>query len=419
MIRKITLSPLGLAAILAAGPAFAQGNDPLQCGIYRMTDWIGDSAEASDVAKAESAIQRVVDLATGQKAVLGFRVSDADTEVRVELRPENGNDPKVQIISASGETLAMNDDYGSTLASRVDLSLPAGDYCALVEEVSNNAIRMTAQVSRAEHPALISESASSSDTGIAACTAETTGTPLGDGDFAAAIGNGRVLSRVSAAETSYLRFDLTDLTPLILRAEASGPDPKVALFDAAGNLIAENDDADGLNSRLDFPAGLAAGSYCLGVTSVSQTTGQISVSAEKLDRESYLRSAFLRGEIPPSAGLDLPVEALDLDARLPVMALMGTDAIWYRFRVEEQTVLIFNAFGRSAGLDTKLRLFSGTGQMLEEVDDVEGSTDARIGPRLFEPGVYTMALTKVGASEGSLGVALPVMLSVERFVRAK
>ena len=40
-------------------------------------------------------------------------------------------------------------------------------------------------------------------------------------------------------------------------------DTELGLFDAAGNLIADNDDAQGLQSQLDFPSGLAEGFYFL------------------------------------------------------------------------------------------------------------------------------------------------------------
>lgn len=424
MKKTYVLAPAVLAAMVAVNPALAQNAAPaapeaLTCGIYSSTGWFGESAEGSDLSTSDAALNQTLNLPAGKKAVLAFKVGAAGSGMRIELAPQDSSDPTLQILNASGELVGSNDDYGSGLGSRVEADLAAGNYCAVIEEVNNAAMVVNARASRYDQPALIADGGGETSSTIAACTSTTEAQPFSEAALSAAVSSGRVNLGVQVPGTKYLRLELAEPTPLVFRATANGPDPQIALFDGTGSLIAQNDDAEDLNSRLDFPDALAAGTYCLGVSSVNDAPGRIDVSAEKLDRASYLRAAFERGEIPPTAGSGFTAEPLDLKSTQPTVALLGNAAAWYELNVEEETVLIVNAYGQMAGIDTKLRLFGPNGQMIEEIDDVEGSTDARIGPRLFQPGRYSVALMKVGSSDGGVGATRPVMISTERFVRAK
>lgn len=425
MKKTSVLAPAVLAAMVAVNPALAQNAAPeapqgLTCGIYSSTGWFGQDADASDLSTAEGPLNQTLDLPAGKKAVLAFKVGTAGSGMRIELAPNSDSDPTLQVLNASGELIGSNDDFGSGLGSRVEADLAPGNYCAVIEEVNNAAMNVNARASRSDQPALINENdTSGGGSSIAACTSTTEAQPFSEAALSAAVASGRVNVGIQVPGPKYLRLELAEPTPLVFRATANGPDPQIALFDANGSLIAENDDAEDLNSRLDFPDALAAGTYCLGVTSINDSSGRIDVSAEKLDRASYLRAAFERGEIPPTAGSDFTAEPLDLKSTQPTVALLGNAAAWFELNVEEESVLIVNAYGQMAGIDTKLRLFGPNGQMIEEIDDVEGSTDARVGPRLFQPGRYSLALMKVGTSDGGVGATRPVMISTERFVRAK
>jgi len=92
------------------------------------------------------------------------------------------------------------------------------------------------------------------------------------------------------------------------RQVLNGLDPKLELYDPAGNLVAFNDDsaADGKNALLTYTA-LASGAYCVRVLGVGETTGEYVLTAAAPHASVvgryifYNQSAFDGNNPPPTS----------------------------------------------------------------------------------------------------------------------
>jgi hypothetical protein len=408
MTRHFMLAA-GLYAATAVAAA-AQENTPLTCAGSAAT-WLGGSADAAVVGADSAPLLQQASVAAGQTPVFAFRVGGAAQETRIEASAVNGGDPVISLTTSDGQLLAENDDYGGTLNAQAVSVLEPGDYCVRLSAVGGGPISATIQVSRTDQVALLPEAV---DTTISACLPDTAAGPLG-----AALAAGRVSQDIGPG-VGYLRFDLTEGASLTLRAESDTLDPQIMLYDAAGTLVAENDDAEGLNARLDFLTALPPGSYCVAAGPLSAGEGTIIVSAETLDRDSYLRGAWRRGELAPPEGGDYPVEAIDLAKASETLLLHDGAAQWLAFDIPEDTVLTIDSFAQLNGADTRLVLFGPRGLPVAQADDSEASLDARLGPVLLEAGRYRLAVLDVNRIGGTGGGPVRAIgLVFERFVRVK
>ncbi|MCG6111835.1 MAG: PPC domain-containing protein [Paracoccus sp.] len=404
------LAPLPLV-LLAALPAQAQDapatEGPICSGQPAL--WLGDSAETSDMSTADAPLMRQMTTTASTSPYAMFRVTGAMQALRLEAQSDG--DPALRLETPEGDLLAENDD-AIGLNSRIEQSVGPGDYCVQLRAIGNADMTATVQLTRPEMPALLADPV---DTTIAACTPETPADDWAEGPLEAAL----PLRTDSDGTVRYFRFSLESNASLTLRAVSQGLDPNMILFDGAGTEIAANDDADGLNSRLDFPSGLAAGQYCLGVAPLSAGEGVITVSAEALDRDAFLRSAWRRGELPPPLDGDYAMQTIDLAATPETVVLQDGSAQWLTFTLERETALVVSAYGGLVGVDSKLALFDRSGAVVAQDDDSGGNTDARIGPVVLEAGRYRLALTDVNRPDQAGAPIRPVGLVFERFERVE
>lgn len=416
MIRKTSrLTGLGVAISLGlTAPLPAQETDvqTASCGGADV-DWIGAGAEGSDIAAADAVLQVQLSASDDAPGRIAFRVGSERQSLRIEA--QGNGDPGIALLTADGDLIAENDDTPESLNSRIETNLGPGDYCVALRSVGGEDITATVQVARQDQPALLNETGGGQT--IAACMPDTPSAPLAEGALEAAFAGGAVRVVQDGREAGYFRFTLAEPAPVTLRAASDQLDPVIRLYDAAGGLIAENDDADGLNSRLDFPANLMPGDYCLAVAAFSPDQGQIEVSAEKLDRDAFLQAAYRKGEIPPPADAAYPVQQIDLASVGQTVVLQDGAAQWFGFSVEKPTVLIVDAYGALVGVDPKLVLFAANGAQKAENDDHGGTVDARLGPVLLEPGRYSMALTDVNRVNQVGAPMRPVGLAFDIFER--
>ncbi len=400
------LAPLPLL-LLAALPAQAQDAPAQpQCSGQPAT-WLGDDPDASDITAAGAALSRQMTTTAGTNPYAMFRVTGDMQPLRLEAMSDG--DPSIRLETPDGDLLAENDDAVG-LNSRIEQSVGPGDYCVRLIPVGDADMTATVQLTRPDMPALLVDSV---DTTIAACTPETPAETLGQGPLNAAL----PVEAQTDGTVRYLRFALDGSASVTLRAVSDGLDPNMILFDGSGTQIAANDDADGLNARLDFPSGLAGGDYCLGVAPISSGEGTITVSVEALDRDSYLRTAWRKGELAPPTDGDYPMQAIDLAADRETVVLQDGTAQWLTFTLDRETALIVSAYGELVGVDAKLALFSRDGAVVAQADDRDGSVDARLGPVVLEPGEYRMALTDVNRPDQPGAPIRPVGLVFERFER--
>lgn len=417
-----------LCAVMAfAGPGFAQdgagqdgAGEPAAANVATCGGepavWIASAADGSDVTGAAGPLQMSVGAHAAGGALVGFRVSGDSESVRIEAASQDG-DPSIALLTSDGETIAENDDAGGTLNSRIETTLGTGDYCVRVASFSGGGVAAQVQVATQDQPRLFEDSRSASEA-IGSCDASTEKVAMTQGDLDQGLDGGRVSLAVPGNQVSYLGFTLAKPTTMTLRAASDQLDPTVALFDFAGQKIAENDDTDGTNSRLDFPTPLEAGSYCFAVTALTAGEQEIQVSAEKLDPQAFLAAAYRRGEMMPPVDGDFPVTQLDLSKPAHTPVLLGGSAQWFSFELDRNSVVVIEAYGSLSGADPKLALFGSNGAVLAENDDFGDSRDSRLPPTKLAPGRYMVALTDV-ASGGQSGSAKAVALVSESYLRAE
>lgn len=402
----------GLVLLAATGlalPATAQicGGD---------AQWLGPEA-GGDVSTSEAPLATVANAAAGQQAILAFRVSGDTQALRIEAEAPEG-DPAISLLTEEGDLIAENDDTAVSLNSLVETSVGPGTYCVAVRSANDSALSATVQVSRQDQPALLAEDNQEAGIdGIAPCTADTPADALSPDPLDSQLNQGPVMAAQNGMQTHYYRFSLSRPTPMTLRATSPTLDPILKLFDGQGVLVAENDDADGLNARLDFASSLAAGDYCIAAASLGGQPGELTVSAEKLDPAAFLRNAYSRGELAPPADGNYPIQEIDLARLTQTVLLHDGAAQWLGLVLEQPTVLIISAYGSFAAADPKLVLFAALGAPVAENDDVDGSTNARLGPVLLEQGRYHLGVIDVSRNDGTIGPIRPVGLIFDRFQR--
>ncbi|MDB6180091.1 hypothetical protein [Paracoccus fistulariae] len=408
---SVQLEPLGGTEEQAAG------DDLMECADLGAARWIADNSDLSDVIFSEVPLSRQIAVTGNQQEVFAFVMSE-DGTARIEARADEG-DPMIQLVAADGTALAENDDTPSTLNSSLQKDLTAGRYCVVLSNIRSENMAATLQISRPEQPPLLNEesTASASATLVETCTPETEATALADGPLNAALAQGPVSVPADGTATSYFRFTLSEATPLTLRGTSQDLDPLIKLFGADGEMLAEDDDTEGTNARLDYADTLAAGDYCLGIAAYSAQPGDMTVLAEKLDREAFLRRAYQQGNLVPPMDGSFPMETIDLTSERRAVLLNSGGANWLRFTLDQPRMLVAHAQGEMLGVDTKLALFAERGDLIGQNDDNDrGSTDSTLGPVLLQPGRYAMAvsdLNREGPSEG--GVVRPIGISLELY----
>jgi hypothetical protein len=402
-----------LSALAAAAQEAAPESGPLCAGT--LAAWMGGSAEAAAIGADSAPLVQQANASSSQIPVFAFRVDGAAQETRIEAMSPEGGDPYITLTTPDGQILAENDDYGGGRNAQTVSQLEPGDYCVRLSSVGGTPISATVQISRTDQVALLPEAI---DMTINACLPETATTPFVEGPLNTALAAGRVSQDIGMGVV-YLRFELTEAASLTLRAESEMLDPQIKLYDARGAVLGENDDAEGRNARLDFLTALPPGSYCLAAAPLSAGDGTVIVSAEAMDRDTYLRSAWQRGELAPPEGTDYPVQAIDLATESETLLLHDGAAQWLAFDIAEETALMITSFGQLTGADTRLTLFGTSGIPVVTADDSETGLDARLGPVVLAPGRYRLAVMDLGGSASAGGPIRPIGLVFERFARIK
>lgn len=404
-----TLPELGAPeqASPAAGPA---------CGGAAGVVWIGGT-EGADAATSDAPLTSALSASAMAPGVIAFTSSADNLALRVEAQAADG-DPSILLMTEDGQTIAENDDTPDSLNSRIETSVGPGTYCVALNSVGGSPLQATVQVSRGDQPALLAASSAGGAGRIADCTAQTEAQPLTDGPLDARLSEGPVTATVDGQAVGYYRFTLSQPTTLTLRAASDRLDPYLKLFGGDGGLVGENDDTDGTNSRLDYATALPAGDYCIGAAALSAAEGQINLSVTALDRDSFLRQAWQRGEIVPPLDGSFPVEAFDL-AKKQTVLLHDGGAKWVSFEVAKPTVVMIDGYGALVGVDTQLALFAENGAPIANNDDQGGNTDSKLGPVLIQPGRYALSVIDLNRRDETGAAIRPVGLIFDRFERVE
>lgn len=405
------LSATSALVLATAGMASAQ-NSGLCGGVGGAGAWIGGSQGTSDISGAVAPFQTAAQVPLGGHAVVLFQVSQP-TDVRVEVAPQGQDgDTVLQLYAADGSIVTEDDDSGGNLAARAEVSLAPGEYCLAARSFENQVITTDIRVGLIEHEALtLGMDGGGVDFG-GTCGPNTPAELIGNEAFYQGMLSSSVVVSDLPVNTPFYRFELGESMPLSLTAEGFDADPVLTLFDGAGNILAENDDFDGLNSRIDMTAPLAAGIYCIGIRDIGTGINPITITMSEYDPVAARLGMINRAELAPSPKDDVPVNDLGtLPAAQFVDVPMGGDAVWHRFRIDQGGLLLIEAIA-IADTDPMLTLFDWVGREIAWNDDADGLS-SRLAERLT-PGEYLLAVHPVpDTPQGT------VRLVIERFVPAR
>ncbi|WP_019955599.1 DVUA0089 family protein [Yoonia vestfoldensis] len=399
MARKSLLktTAMSIALLGLASPVLAQS---LCGGAGTGGQWIGGDEASSDISTTDTYREQMALVLGGNDYVALFSLSQA-TDVRLEAAGRGSGDPLIDLLAADGSLILSDDDSGGNAASRAETSLEAGTYCMAMRSYDGGPMTAFVRIGRQEHEPLTDGINTQGDPGISGSCAEAV--PIGP---LGSTVNG------SATDTPYWSFTLDEPTAISITAVNESADPVITLYDAAENYITENDDFDGLNSRIDRTEPLAAGTYCINVTALSDETLPITLSVSAYDPAAALIAIYDRGEAAPPLDGTVPVTDLGLlgtRVRQDVNASSRTS--WFTVDVDSSSLLMIEAIGNSNS-DPVLVVYDDLGREIGQNDDYGGSLDSLIAARV-QPGTYIIGVRKYDD-----GVGL-IRLLVERYVPAQ
>lgn len=399
MARRSILQPATLSVILLslAAPAFAQD---LCGGVGSGGQWIGGDAASSDMTTADNFREQLALVMGGNDYVALFTLSET-TDVRLEAAGRGAGDPIIDLLHADGSLILSDDDSGGNAASRAETTLDAGSYCMAMRSYDGGPMTAFVRIGRQDHEPLTEGIALQVDPGSSGSCAEAV--PIGP--LGSSV-NG------SATDDPYWSFTLDQPTAISITAVNESADPLITLYDGANNYIAENDDHDGFNSRIDITDPLAAGTYCISLNALADETAPITLTVSAYDPQAAVLAIYDRGEAAPPLDGTVPVTDLGLVSTRIRQDVNGSSiASWFTVDVDAPGLLMLEAIG-NASADPVLVIFDDLGREIGRNDDHGNTTDSLIAAQVT-PGTYTIGVWKYG---GSLGL---IRLLVERYVPAQ
>lgn len=433
MTKKIAWR-LGGAAVLALGAAAPALAQDFCGGLSANGQWIGGNEGASDVATAGTHMEQMALVLQNNEYVALFSVS-APTEVRLEAQGRGAGDPQIELRDESGAVVASDDDSGGGGAARAETQLQPGRYCLSMRSYDGSPMTGFVRVGRTDQEALTAGMDAPADqptdqptdqpadlpadqpAGPGApggvCDAATITAYLSDAPLDGQIAAAPVTATASVDQTPYWGFTLSAPTALSITAENTDADPVITLYDEYGSYLNENDDWDGLNSRIDQGTPLQPGTYCIAVNALTDTSLPITVSVSAYDAQAAQIGMYDRGEAAPPLDGSYPVTALGpLATRLRQDVQTTDTAAWFSFDVNEPGLVLIEAVTNGQG-DPTLTLFDDFGREVAYNDDSGDSLDSLVTARVM-PGTYLVAVRQL--SEGSQALT---RLLFERYVPAQ
>lgn len=418
--KMIGPSAAALALMALSLPAAAQ---EVSCGGAGIgATWLGGSRSASDISVAPGPLFIAgVDVPQGMRSSVLFTLSQPG-EFRVEAAPSTEfGDTVLELFDAEGNLIVTDDDSGGMLASRAELPLEPGDYCLAVMGFSGGAVTADLQVSRLDMAALTEglfggfagTEGFPPFVGVQPCLADTPATALGQGPIDALLAQGGVSATNTITGVPYYRFTLASPQAVTIRAENPSADPYIYIFDGQGQLLAENDDYDSLNSRIDFTEALQPGSYCIAMRALSDPNLPVTVAVAGFDAAAAAAEAYVTGDAAPPLDGSYPVQDLGLVGRglTRDIPTPGAQAQWFVVQVAEYSLLVINA-DEVTDSDPVLIVYDEFGRELAFNDDFGGGLNSEATVRT-PPGRYLIAVRQY--SDGYQGT---IRLGVQRFVPA-
>ena len=419
-MRRITPAlATGLACL--AAPALAQA--PICGGISAVGEWVGGDEAGSDLMGPEAFFDLSGQVPIGGHMVRMFTLSQ-DGPLRVDVRAVPSGDPYVSIYAADGTEVAADDDGAGEFGARVQTELAAGTYSLAARSYASGITDVSVQMGRpqlfGDDPAPAAPQPTDAPTPAApqpapgrvgAFCGEPDVAMLGGGTVDLAALRAGVAAQNSAAAAPGYGFTLTEATPLTITATSEFGDPLIRLVDAAGNLLAENDDFDGLDSRIDMTAALAPGTYCVEVDDLNSGQDPITVALAAFDPVADRARRLGAMEFAPASTDDVARTAIALDTVHSQDFTASSTATWFDLSIPSGGLVLIDAVG--TGVDPEVRLFDRLGREVAYNDDGPDSLDSFLVHRAA-PGGYVLGVRiREEGAEGN------VRLVLERYVPAQ
>ena len=395
-------------AALTALPAAAQD---LCGGAFTGGQWIGGSEDASDMTTADSYREQMALVLSGNTHVSLFALS-APTSVRVEVAGRGNGDPALEVFDSQGVSVLSDDDSGGNGAARSESELGAGTYCVAVTSYDGSPMTAFVRIGRSEQEPLTDGISEDEGQDLGEAEAQ-----FGAADCRDAPSLGTLTTPItasaSAADTPFWRFTLDAATAVTVTAANESADPTLTLRGPDGAVLAENDDYDGLDSRVDMSVPLLAGDYCIGIGAISDETLPITVTVSEYDPEAAFADLYNAGEALPPLDGSVTITALGpLQSRLRQDVRAKNDATWFTFDVPQAGIVAIEAIGAGGAIDPWIAVYDDLGRQMGQNDDAADGLDSQLILRI-NAGTYMIAVKQVGAGEGF------VRLLMERFVPAE
>lgn len=398
------MSPLNLRTtafatllLTAASPALAQD---ICGGFGEGGQWIGGDEASSDIATADTYREQMALVLGGNDYVSLFTLS-APTDVRVEAAGRGSGDPIIDLLDSTGGIILSDDDSGGNAASRAETTLDAGTYCMSMRSYDGGPMTAFVRIGRQDQEPL-TEGIDIVGGGDPSASCEEA-TPFG------ALGTSM---SASVNETPFWSFELDGQTPITITAENETADPVITLYGPGDVYIDENDDFDGLNSRLEVTGDMEAGTYCLAVTALSDDSAPITISIKEYDAEEALQVLYARGEAAPP--LDGSIEVTDLGvltSRMRQDVQATEDVTWFSLDFDVAGLLVVEAIANGSS-DPWLVVYDDLGRQIGQNDDYGDGLDSLVMARL-QPGTYIIGVRQYDGGQGF------IRLLAERYVRAQ
>ena len=178
--------------------------------------------------------------------------------------------------------------------------------------------------------------------------------------------------------------------------------------------MAENDDSNGLNSRIDQATPLPAGDYCVGVRAFNDTSLPIDLTISVYDPEAAAAALYAQGEAAPPLDGSIEITALgELPSRMRKDAQVGGEAQWYSFDVSESGMLLVEAIAAGDSGDPWLILYDDLGREISRNDDQDEGLEQPDHRRACQLGPISSGCVRSAADAQGL-----IRLVFERYVPA-
>ena len=399
MIRAISKAIAATLFTLAALPAL--GEDANLCGGLGVNgQWLGGDEASSDITTSPAYIERMA-LVLMQNEFVGLFSVSQDGNYRIEAEGRGGGDTVLDVRNASGDIVASDDDSGGGASSRAENFLPIGTYCVSMRSFDSSPITGFVRAGRLDQepltPGIVPPTNEAGECDLSVAQALTFGQPVTN----------------AWAEQNFYSFQIDAPAAVTITAENQDADPTLKLFDASGSLLGNNDDFDGLNSRIDMADMLPAGQYCVALDVYGDGSLPITMTAKIYDAMEVQMNLYARGDASPPLDGSYPVKLLgELQTRLRQDVNVSGDAAWYTFDIYDSGLVLIEAIAQGEG-DPMLFMYDDLGRQIGHNDDNDGSLNSILTVRV-QPGTYLVAVRQL--DDQTQG---PIRMVFERYVPAR